>query len=120
MRPVCVLTILLLVGMASAAQHILLDTTKEAMLNYGSGWVAENFQNSSKEINRRSYVTCDIGYPNVNNWLWTGFIEKGEANRIYIETKFSIRNCSLFPGTLGLQCKESFSLLFHEMDESTY
>jgi hypothetical protein len=35
----------------------------------------------------RSYVVCDVSYPNVNNWLWTPFIERGEANRIYIEIK---------------------------------
>ncbi len=29
--------------------------------------------------------------------------------------KFSLRNCDLFPGT-ALQCKETFSLLYHEFD----
>jgi Eph receptor B1 len=38
-------------------------------------------------INWRSYVVCDVSYPNVNNWLWTPFIERGDANRIYIEIK---------------------------------
>ena len=55
----------------------------------------------------------------VNNWLWTPFIERGEANRIYIEIKFSLRNCDLFPGT-ALQCKETFSLLFYEFDAATH
>ena len=50
-----------------------------------AGWVEESFTNFDKGINWRSYVVCDVGYPNVNNWLWTPFIERGEANRIYIE-----------------------------------
>ena len=61
---------------------------------------------------------CDVGYQNVNNWLWTPFITRHDANRIYIEIKFSLRNCDLFPGT-ALQCKETFSLLYYEFDAAT-
>lgn len=63
-------------------------------------WVEESFTNFQKGINWRSYVVCDVAYKNVNNWLWTPFIERGHANRIYIEIKFTIRDCSLFPGQL--------------------
>ena len=115
-------------GQARAEQHILLDSTKESMLDWYKypkgpqsptpGWVEESFTNFDKGINWRSYVVCDVGYPNVNNWLWTPFIERGEANRIYIEIKFSLRNCDLFPGT-AVQCKETFSLLFYEFDAAT-
>lgn len=111
-----------------ADQHILLDTTKESMLDwtrypYGPqsptpGWVEESFTNFEKGINWRSYVVCDVGYKNVNNWLWTPFITRHDANRIYIEIKFSLRNCDLFPGT-ALQCKETFSLLYYEFDAAT-
>lgn len=61
-------------------------------------WVEESFTNFQKGINWRSYVVCDVAYNNVNNWLWTPFIDRGVANRIYIEIKFTIRDCSLFPG----------------------
>ena len=81
-------------------------------------WVEESFTNFEKGINWRSYVVCDVAYNNVNNWLWTPFIERGEANRIYIEVKFSMRDCSLFPGT-ALSCKETFSLLYYEFDAAT-
>ncbi|RWS16488.1 ephrin type-B receptor 1-B-like protein [Dinothrombium tinctorium] len=66
-------------------------------------------------INWRSYVVCDVAYKNVNNWLWTPFIERLDANRIYIEIKFSMRDCNLFPG-MALSCKETFSLLYYEFD----
>lgn len=66
--------------------------------NYYLQWVEESFTNFQKGINWRSYVVCDVAYNNVNNWLWTPFIDRGVANRIYIEIKFTIRDCSLFPG----------------------
>lgn len=61
-------------------------------------WVEESFTNFGKGINWRSYVVCDVAYNNVNNWLWSPFIDRGPANRLYIEIQFTIRDCSLFPG----------------------
>jgi len=114
-----------LLGGVSGEQHVLLDSTKESMLDWFKypkgpssptpGWVEESFTNFEKGINWRSYVVCDVIYNNVNNWLWTPFIERGEANRIYIEIKFGLRNCNDFPGT-ALTCKATFSLLFYEFD----
>lgn len=114
-------------GVASD-QVVLLDTTKEATLEwtrypYGPqaqtpGWVEESFTNFVKGINWRSYVVCDVAYNNVNNWLWSPFIDRGPANRLYIEIHFTIRDCSLFPGN-ALSCKETFSLLFYEFDAAT-
>ncbi|XP_037075029.1 ephrin type-B receptor 1-B-like isoform X2 [Pollicipes pollicipes] len=113
---------------ARAEEVGLLDTTQENMLDWTRypfgpqsktpGWVEESFTNFEKGINWRSYVVCDVAYQNVNNWLWTPFIERGEAERIYIELKFSMRDCSLFPGT-ALSCKETFSLLYYEFDAAT-
>ncbi|KAK5638965.1 hypothetical protein RI129_013260 [Pyrocoelia pectoralis] len=112
----------------SAEQVVLLDTTGESTLEwtrfpYGPqantpGWVEESFTNFQRGINWRSYVVCDVAYNNVNNWLWTPFVERGIANRIYIEIKFTIRDCSLFPGN-ALSCKETFSLLYYEFDAAT-
>ncbi|XP_030379373.1 ephrin type-B receptor 1-B isoform X2 [Scaptodrosophila lebanonensis] len=113
---------------ASADQVVLLDTTREATLEwtrypYGPqaqtpGWVEESFTDFVKGINWRSYVVCDVAYHNVNNWLWSPFIDRGPANRLYIEIQFTIRDCSLFPGN-ALSCKETFSLLFYEFDAAT-
>ncbi|KAL5289859.1 EPHA5 family protein [Megaselia abdita] len=113
---------------ARCDQVVLLDTTKEATLEwtrypYGPqtltpGWVEESFTNFGRGINWRSYVVCDVAYNNVNNWLWSPFIDRGPANRLYIEIQFTIRDCSLFPGN-ALSCKETFSLLFYEFDAAT-
>ena len=81
-------------------------------------WVEESFTNFEVNINWRSYVVCDVAYQDVNNWLWTPFIERRNANRIYIEVKFSMRDCNLFPGR-ALNCKETFSLFYHESDSKT-
>ncbi|CAH0549632.1 unnamed protein product [Brassicogethes aeneus] len=118
----------ILIWRTSAEQVVLLDTTGEASLDwtrypYGPqantpGWVEESFTNFQKGINWRSYVVCDVAYNNVNNWLWSPFIDRGVANRIYIEIKFTIRDCSLFPGN-ALSCKETFSLLYYEFDAAT-
>ncbi|XP_047499507.1 ephrin type-B receptor 1-like, partial [Penaeus chinensis] len=88
------------------------------ILRFFSQWVEESFTQFENGINWRSYVVCDVAYNNVNNWLWTPFIERGPANRMYIEVKFSMRDCSLFPGT-ALSCKETFSLLYYEFDAAT-
>lgn len=63
-------------------------------------------------------MVCDVAYQNVNNWLWSPFIDRGPANRLYIEVSFTIRDCSLFPGN-ALSCKETFSLLYYEFDAAT-
>ncbi|XP_015114863.1 ephrin type-B receptor 1-B isoform X1 [Diachasma alloeum] len=117
-----------LIACMKAEQVVLLDTTNEEILDwtkypYGPqattpGWVEESFTNFDKGINWRSYVVCDVAYNNVNNWLWTPFIERGPANRMYIEIKFTTRDCSLFPGN-ALSCKETFSLLYYEFDAAT-
>lgn len=78
----------------------------------------ESFTNFEQGINWRSYVVCDVAYDSVNNWLWTPFIERGPAHRIYVELKFSMRDCNLFPG-MALSCKETFSLLYYEFDAAT-
>ncbi|XP_071440458.1 ephrin type-A receptor 4-A isoform X1 [Hetaerina americana] len=117
-----------LLSLCAGDQVVLLDTTTESSLDwtrypYGPqantpGWVEESFTDFEKGINWRSYVVCDVAYNNVNNWLWTPFVERGPANRIYIEVRFTIRDCSLFPGN-ALSCKETFSLLYYEFDVAT-
>ncbi|XP_041674474.1 ephrin type-B receptor 1-B isoform X2 [Drosophila eugracilis] len=125
---ILVVLVSLILRLAKADQVVLLDTTREATLEwtrypYGPqaqtpGWVEESFTDFVKGINWRSYVVCDVAYHNVNNWLWSPFIDRGPANRLYIEIQFTIRDCSLFPGN-ALSCKETFSLLFYEFDAAT-
>jgi ephrin-B len=78
-------------------------------------WVEESFTDFGKGINWRSYVVCDVQFRQVDNWLLTPFIERGPGKRIHIEMKFSVRDCSMYPGETRT-CKETFSLLYHEFD----
>lgn len=107
-------------------EAILLDTTEQSALGWTKypdgvsssrtpGWAEESFTNFERGINWRSFVVCDVQYNSVNNWLWTPYIERGDANRLYIEIKFTMRDCNLFPHRV-LSCKETFSLLYKEMD----
>ncbi|EMP42437.1 Ephrin type-A receptor 7 [Chelonia mydas] len=53
--------------------------------------------------------------PNQNNWLRTNWIAKGNAQRIFVELKFTLRDCNSLPGVLGT-CKETFNLYYYETD----
>lgn len=49
---------------------------------------------------------CNVMSPSQNNWLRTGWIPREGARRIYIEVKFTLRDCNSMPGVLGT-CKVS-------------
>ncbi|XP_014679082.1 PREDICTED: ephrin type-B receptor 3-like, partial [Priapulus caudatus] len=81
-------------------------------------WLEESYPHYDEYkqlISWRSYVVCDVNQADVNNWLRTPFIERGAAERLYIEVKFSMRDCTHFPATVR-SCKETFSLLYYESE----
>lgn len=51
-----------------------------------------------------TYQVCNVMSPSQNNWLRTGWIPRDGARRIYIEVKFTLRDCNSMPGVLGT-CK---------------
>uniref|UniRef100_A0A672GQQ8 Ephrin type-A receptor 8 n=1 Tax=Salarias fasciatus TaxID=181472 RepID=A0A672GQQ8_SALFA len=55
--------------------------------------------------------------PSQNNWLRTVWIPREGARRIYIEVKFTLRDCNSMPGVLGT-CKETFNLFYYESDRA--
>lgn len=67
----------------------------------------------------RVYAVCEVAQTNVNNWLRTPYISRQGANRLYIETKFTMRECTVYPNPNYLQqCKEKFNLLYYEADSN--
>uniref|UniRef100_A0A671PC63 receptor protein-tyrosine kinase n=1 Tax=Sinocyclocheilus anshuiensis TaxID=1608454 RepID=A0A671PC63_9TELE len=70
---------------------------------------------SCKNIPIRTYQVCNVMEPNQNNWLRTHWIRRGPAQRIYIEIKFTLRDCNSLPGVIGT-CKETFNLYYLESD----
>uniref|UniRef100_A0A7N6A3Z6 receptor protein-tyrosine kinase n=1 Tax=Anabas testudineus TaxID=64144 RepID=A0A7N6A3Z6_ANATE len=66
-----------------------------------------------KNIPIRTYQVCNVMEPNQNNWLRTDWIPRGGAQRVYIEIKFTLRDCNSLPGVMGT-CKETFNLYYYE------
>ncbi|KQK83856.1 ephrin type-A receptor 7-like protein [Amazona aestiva] len=66
----------------------------------------------------RTYQVCQVMESNQNNWLRTNWIAKSNAQRIFVELKFTLRDCNSLPGVLGT-CKETFNLYYYETDYDT-
>uniref|UniRef100_A0AAX7W5H2 receptor protein-tyrosine kinase n=1 Tax=Astatotilapia calliptera TaxID=8154 RepID=A0AAX7W5H2_ASTCA len=69
-----------------------------------------------KNIPIRTYQVCNVLEPNQNNWLRTDWIPRSGAQRVYVEVKFTLRDCNSLPGVTGT-CKETFNLYYHESNE---
>uniref|UniRef100_A0A673J2I9 receptor protein-tyrosine kinase n=1 Tax=Sinocyclocheilus rhinocerous TaxID=307959 RepID=A0A673J2I9_9TELE len=63
----------------------------------------------------RTYQVCNVFESNQNNWLLTTFIARRGAQRIYVEMRFTVRDCSSIPRVPG-SCKETFNLYYYETD----
>uniref|UniRef100_A0A3P9Q442 Ephrin type-A receptor 7 n=1 Tax=Poecilia reticulata TaxID=8081 RepID=A0A3P9Q442_POERE len=64
-----------------------------------------------------TYQVCNVMSPSQNNWLRSSWIPREGARRIYIEVKFTLRDCNSMPGVLGT-CKETFNLFYYESDRA--
>lgn len=62
-----------------------------------------------------TYQVCRVMEPNQNNWLHTSWILTEGAQRVFIELKFTLRDCSSLPGGGGT-CKETFNMYYYETD----
>lgn len=51
-----------------------------------------------------------------NNWLRTNWIPRQSAQKVYVELKFTLRDCNSIPLVLGT-CKETFNLHYLETDD---
>ncbi|XP_031424074.1 ephrin type-A receptor 8 isoform X1 [Clupea harengus] len=97
----------------------LLDTTLNSgdwgWLTYPShGWDAIN-EMDEYFTPIHTYQVCNVMSPSQNNWLRTNWVSREGARRIYIEIKFTLRDCNSMPGVLGT-CKETFNLYYYEVD----
>uniref|UniRef100_A0A8C6PGB2 receptor protein-tyrosine kinase n=1 Tax=Nothobranchius furzeri TaxID=105023 RepID=A0A8C6PGB2_NOTFU len=87
------------------------------------GWVAYP-KNGWEEIGEvdedyapiHTYQVCRVMEQNQNNWLHTNWILTEGAQRVYIELKFTLRDCNSLPGGVGT-CKETFNMYYYETDE---
>ncbi|XP_008171475.2 ephrin type-A receptor 5 isoform X9 [Malaclemys terrapin pileata] len=88
------------------------------------GWIAYP-KNGWEEIGEvdenyapiHTYQVCKVMEQNQNNWLLTSWISNEGASRIFIELKFTLRDCNSLPGGLGT-CKETFNVYYFESDDA--
>ncbi|XP_007553984.1 ephrin type-A receptor 6-like [Poecilia formosa] len=119
----CVFLLLLksvLTDPGASNQVVLLDTTtvlgeldwKTFPVN---GWDAIT---EMDEQNRpiHTFQVCHVMEPNQNNWLRSGWIQRQAAQRVYVELRFTLRDCNSIPWVSGT-CKETFNLFYLQTDE---
>ncbi|XP_061526143.1 ephrin type-A receptor 6-like isoform X1 [Phycodurus eques] len=120
----CLLLILLtksiLADPGVSNQVILLDTTavlgeldwKTYPVN---GWDAIT---EMDEQNRpiHTFQVCHVMELNQNNWLRSGWIQRQAAQRVYVELRFTLRDCNSIPWVSGT-CKETFNLFYLQTNE---
>ncbi|XP_031416848.1 ephrin type-A receptor 6 isoform X2 [Clupea harengus] len=102
-------------------QVVLLDTTsvlgelgwKTYPIN---GWDAIT---EMDEQNRpiHTFQVCHVMEPNQNNWLRSNWIFREAAQKVYVELRFTLRDCNSIPWVSGT-CKETFNLFYMESDEA--
>ncbi|XP_057627250.1 ephrin type-A receptor 5 isoform X10 [Chionomys nivalis] len=87
------------------------------------GWIAfpKNGWEEIGEVDENyapihTYQVCRVMEQNQNNWLLTSWISNEGASRIFIELKFTLRDCNSLPGGLGT-CKETFNMYYFESDD---
>ncbi|XP_068087282.1 ephrin type-A receptor 7 isoform X5 [Hyperolius riggenbachi] len=110
-------------GKAQTAKEVILldskaqQTELEWISSPSSGW--EEISGLDENYTPiRTYQVCQVLEPNQNNWLRTNWISKANAQRIFVELKFTLRDCNSLPGVLGT-CKETFNLYYYETDYDT-
>ncbi|XP_040027471.1 ephrin type-B receptor 3 [Gasterosteus aculeatus] len=112
----------LVVPAVLAVEETLIDsrwaTTELAWTTFPeSGWEeVSGYDDSMSPI--RTYQVCNVRQPNQNNWLRTDFIPRKGVLRVYVELKFSVRDCASIPNIPG-SCKETFNLFYYESEGDT-
>uniref|UniRef100_A0A8B9L3D6 Ephrin type-B receptor 3 n=1 Tax=Astyanax mexicanus TaxID=7994 RepID=A0A8B9L3D6_ASTMX len=66
----------------------------------------------------RTYQVCNVREMNQNNWLRSDFIPRKDVLRVYVEMKFTVRDCNSIPNIPG-SCKETFNLFYYESDSDS-
>uniref|UniRef100_A0A8C9S0F3 receptor protein-tyrosine kinase n=1 Tax=Scleropages formosus TaxID=113540 RepID=A0A8C9S0F3_SCLFO len=99
-------------------QMLMDSTTATAELGWTvyptSGW--EEVSGYDEHMNTiRTYQVCNVFEGSQNNWVRSKFIRRRGAQRIHVEMKFSVRDCSSIPNVPG-SCKETFNLYYYESD----
>ncbi|XP_078697641.1 ephrin type-B receptor 3-like isoform X3 [Branchiostoma floridae x Branchiostoma belcheri] len=112
-------TIFLWIFTTEAAEEVLMDTRTMSTLagwtvNPSNSWIEVSNINPETGHPVRTYQVCQVQREDQNNWLRTEWIPKKEGQRIYVEIRFSIRECRDIPNVVS--CKETFDFYYFESD----
>ncbi|XP_062312266.1 ephrin type-B receptor 2b [Osmerus eperlanus] len=122
-----ILWILWIIPSVIAVEETLMDsTTATAELGWTVYPVSGTSENSWEEVSGydenmntiRTYQVCNVFDNNQNNWVRTKYIRRRGAQRVHVEMKFSVRDCSSIPNVPG-SCKETFNLYYYESDSDS-
>uniref|UniRef100_A0AAQ4PLC0 receptor protein-tyrosine kinase n=1 Tax=Gasterosteus aculeatus aculeatus TaxID=481459 RepID=A0AAQ4PLC0_GASAC len=101
------------------APHLLLSpssTPPAPVLTHSPQW--EEVSGYDENLNTiRTYQVCNVFEPSQNNWLLTTYVDRRAAQRIYVEIRFTVRDCASIPSVLG-SCKETFNLYYLETERT--
>ncbi|KAG5276425.1 hypothetical protein AALO_G00131880 [Alosa alosa] len=112
----------LLLPLTSAVEETLMDTkwatTELAWTSHPeTGWEeVSGYDDAMNPI--RTYQVCNVRELNQNNWLRSDFIPRKDVLRVYVEMKFTVRDCNSIPNIPG-SCKETFNLFYYESDSDS-
>ncbi|XP_016340208.1 ephrin type-B receptor 2-like isoform X1 [Sinocyclocheilus anshuiensis] len=115
-----IIRLLWIIRIVWAVEDVLMDsTTATAELGWtiypSLGWEeVSGYDENMSTI--RTYQVCNVFNGNQNNWVRTKYIQRRGAQRIHVEMKFSVRDCSSIPNVTG-SCKETFNLYYFETDK---
>ncbi|XP_058493428.1 ephrin type-B receptor 3-like isoform X12 [Solea solea] len=111
-----------LLPLVSAVEETLMDTkwatTELAWTAHPeTGWEeVSGYDDAMNPI--RTYQVCNVRELNQNNWLRSDFIPRKDVLRVYVEMKFTVRDCNSIPNIPG-SCKETFNLFYYESDSDS-
>ncbi|XP_061592924.1 ephrin type-B receptor 2-like isoform X2 [Cololabis saira] len=110
--------VLMLPGVWTLEEVLMDSTTATAELGWtiypSVGW--EEVSGYDEHMNTiRTYQVCNVFDSSQNNWIRTKHILRRGAQRIHVQMKFSVRDCSSIPNVPG-SCKETFNLFYYESD----
>nr|XP_020452514.1 ephrin type-B receptor 3 [Monopterus albus] len=112
----------LLLPVVSAVEETLMDTrwatTELAWTAHPeTGWEeVSGYDDAMNPI--RTYQVCNVREVNQNNWLRSDFIPRKDVLRMYVEMKFTVRDCNSIPNIPG-SCKETFNFFYYESDSDS-
>uniref|UniRef100_A0A8C7S9R6 Ephrin type-A receptor 6 n=1 Tax=Oncorhynchus mykiss TaxID=8022 RepID=A0A8C7S9R6_ONCMY len=83
-------------------------------------WESQSWGTGEMDEHNRpihTFQVCHVMEPNQNNWLRSNWIFRQAAQKVYVELRFTLRDCNSIPWVSGT-CKETFNLFYYETDES--